>query len=70
MKPREEGHHAVNENGVYMEDMLMELELGRPLANDEVVFHRNQDTLDNRRENLVLYKFGIHVGPEGGDEDE
>lgn len=58
-KPREAGDHAVSEDGVYMEDLIMESILGRPLADDEVPWHRNSNTLDNRRSNLVLMKFGV-----------
>ena len=59
MKPREEGPHAINEAGAYMEDLIMEHVIGRPLADDEVTWHRNDDTLDNRRANLLLMKFGV-----------
>ncbi len=55
-KPREPGTHAVNERGVYMEDMIMEHTLGRALRADEVTWHLSHDTLDNRNENLYLRK--------------
>jgi hypothetical protein len=45
---------AVNELGQHMEDVIMEGILGRPLADDEYVSHRNGNTLDNRRSNLPL----------------
>ncbi len=56
-KMREEGHHAVSDHGVYMEDMIMETILGRPLADNETVFHYNFNTLDNRSENLYVVEF-------------
>ena len=56
-KYREEGMHAVNDEGVYMEDMIMEMMLGRPLAENETVLHHNGDTLDNRDSNLSLAEF-------------
>lgn len=56
-KPREPGTHAVNENLTYMEDMIFEHILGRALKPNEVAWHLNKDTLDNRNENLYLYKF-------------
>lgn len=68
-KPREAGEHAVSDDGVYMEDLIMEKVLGRPLADDEIVFHNNSDTLDNRRANLVLMKFGVDLGLEA-EQDE
>ena len=55
-KPREPGHHAVNEHGAYMEDMIMEHILGRALRPDEVTWHLNHDPLDNRNENLYIRK--------------
>ena len=56
-KMREGGYHAVSDEGVYMEDMIMEMMLGRPLADNETVFHRNHDVLDNRDGNLYLVTF-------------
>ena len=56
-KLREEGTHAVSEEGIYMEDLIMEGILGRPLADNETVFHENKNTLDNRHGNLYLVEF-------------
>lgn len=56
-KFREKGHHAVNDEGVYMEDLIMESVLGRKLADNEVPWHANGDTLDNRNDNLYVIKF-------------
>lgn len=70
MKLREEGDHAVtriNGREVYMEDVIMEMELGRPLYDNETVFHRNSNTLDNRRSNLYVVLFGIDFAQEGED---
>lgn len=36
--------------------LIMERHLGRKLNHDEVVHHINNDTLDNRIENLILFK--------------
>ena len=57
-KPRETGPHAVNDAGEYMEDIIMEHFLGRPLEPWEVPIHHNGDTLDNRRDNLTVMIFG------------
>jgi hypothetical protein len=55
---RTDGYIAVKtDEGVEKEHRLvMERELGRPLKPNESARHRNRDTLDNRPENLVLYK--------------
>lgn len=50
-----------------MEDVIMEMELGRPLYDNETVFHRNSNTLDNRRSNLYVVLFGIDFAQEGED---
>jgi hypothetical protein len=63
-KPREEGEHAVAVivgQEVFMEDFIMESILGRKLQDDEAVFHRNGNTLDNQRHNLYLVTFGIDM---------
>lgn len=56
-KMREEGHHAVDERGVYMEDLIMEKILGRRLRDNETVYHGNGNTLDNRDMNLYVVEF-------------
>lgn len=50
------GHVWTIQNGrvAYLEDAVMEMELGRKLREDEVVVHRNGDLLDCRRENLEV----------------
>ncbi len=40
---------------------IMEQYLGRPLHQDEVVHHINEDTLDNRIENLAVMTKGAHI---------
>jgi hypothetical protein len=41
---------------------VMEQMIGRPLLQNEVVHHRNENKLDNRPENLALYSnAGTHV---------
>lgn len=39
---------------VYMEDMIIEGELGRKLRPDERVRHKNGNAYDNRRSNLEI----------------
>jgi hypothetical protein len=39
---------------IYMQNMIMEMELGRKLRSDERVAFRNGNTLDCRRENLYI----------------
>lgn len=56
-KLREEGVHAISDDGIYMEDLIMESILRRPLADNETVFHENKNTLDNRRSNLYVVEF-------------
>jgi len=48
--------YAVNEFGTYMHDMIAEVMLGRPLRDNEWVDHINENGLDNRRANLVIYR--------------
>jgi hypothetical protein len=55
--PDRPGYHAYRvEDGkiIYMEDQIMEMELGRKLRIDEEVRHKNGNTLDNRRSNLEV----------------
>jgi hypothetical protein len=39
---------------IYLEDKVVEMGLGRPLAPNESVIHRDDNPLNNRRENLEL----------------
>lgn len=46
---------------VYEHRLVMERELGRQLATDEVVHHLNHDSLDNRPANLEVMSKGRHT---------
>ncbi len=50
------GHVWAVDNGhlVYLEDTIAESILGRPLKDTEMVIHKNDDPLDNRRENIEV----------------
>lgn len=55
-------HPAANSLGYVLEHRLvMEEHLGRPLTADEIVHHRNEDTLDNRFENLEVMTQAEHA---------
>lgn len=55
-------HPAAHKTGVVLEHRLvMEAALGRYLTEDEVVHHINEDTLDNRIENLRLMSRAEHA---------
>ena len=51
----------VNGRSVFEHRYVMEQYLGRPLEPDELVHHCNENTLDNRIENLELMTKGEHV---------
>lgn len=50
------GHVWAVDNGqiIYLEDVVAQQILGRKLREDEVVVHKNQNPLDNRRANLEV----------------
>ena len=50
------GHLWRVEDGkiIYIEDAIMEMELGRKLTYREEVVHKNGDPLDNRKSNLEV----------------
>lgn len=54
--PDDKPHACRTENGrtIYMEDEIMERHIGRKLRENELVIHKNGNTLDNRFENLLL----------------
>lgn len=55
-------HPKANKDGYIMEHILvMECALGRWIAEDEVVHHKNHDRSDNRLENLEVMKRTDHM---------
>lgn len=55
------GHPRASQGAVLEHRLVMERELGRYLTADEVVHHRNGDTLDNRPENLEVMSQSEHA---------
>lgn len=51
----------VNDISVLEHRYIMEVFLGRPLTEDEVVHHINGNTKDNRIENLQVMSYGDHA---------
>jgi SWI/SNF-related matrix-associated actin-dependent regulator of chromatin subfamily A-like protein 1 len=64
------GHPRANgSNVVYEHIVVMEKKLGRPLADDEEVHHKDRNRSNNKPSNLVLLKKPVHKrlhGKEGG----
>lgn len=54
-------HPAARQNAVLEHRLIVEQQLGRYLTSDEVVHHRNGDTLDNRAENLEVMAQSEHA---------
>lgn len=56
-------HRRATKDGYVMEHILVvESQLGRCLADDEVVHHKNKNRADNRIENLQVMTFREHAG--------
>ena len=49
------------QRGRYVHQLVAEAMLGRPLREDEQVDHKNQNTLDNRWENLEVITLAAHT---------
>ena len=64
------GHPNANKRGLILEHRLVMSEhIGRPLRAGETVHHRNGDRLDNRIENLELWKSSHPPGQRVADLD-
>jgi hypothetical protein len=50
------GYQRFKDSGIYVHRWVEEKKLGRKLKKDEVVHHRNGNTLNNSPSNLKVYR--------------